>query len=212
MKTPWMVLAALALGGMAVKSARAQQYSIMPTLSPPAADEVTDGTTSLYELGTLFQSNEAGEILAIRYWQPNLETGAHVGNIWNNSTHTLLATVNFPAITEPGTDGWVQAALTTPLTILANTTYVVSVNSNVYYADTSDGLSSVITNGPLSTLSDSPTDINGVFNTTPGDFPSDVYQDSNYYRDVVFQPAAAPEPASLSLLALGGVLVLRRRR
>jgi hypothetical protein len=74
-------------------------------------------------------------------------------------------------------------ALATPLNISANTTYVVSVNNNTVYAVTSNGLQTSITNSYLSSVADG---ANGVYNDTPGLFPSETWNNSNYFRDVVF--------------------------
>ena len=202
MKTTWAILAALVLGA-AVSSARAAQYSIMALTAPPTL-EATDGPGVSYELGTKFQSDVAGQILALRYWQPALETGSHLGNLWTSSG-TLLESVAF----SNEAAGWMQATLATPVNIQAGSIYVVSVNANVYYADTDFGLSNSLVNGPIHTIADND---NGVFSQPPDTFPTDVFNNTNYYRDVVFQPAVVPEPATIGMLALGGVLLVRRRR
>jgi hypothetical protein len=132
-----------------------------------------------YELGMKFRSTQAGQITKIRYYKPAGETGTHIGRIWS-ATGTQLASVTFTGET---TSGWQEMALATPLNISANTTYVVSVNNNSLYAVTSNGLQSSISNGSLSTVADG---ANGVYNDTPGLFPSETWNNSNYFRDVVF--------------------------
>jgi hypothetical protein len=67
----------------------------------------------------------AGNITDIRFYKGTENTGTHVGHLWD-STGGLLATVTFANETATG---WQQAALSTPVAITANTTYVVS-----YYA------------------------------------------------------------------------------
>ncbi len=162
----------------------------------PTSPSVTDGVGSAgdYELGMEFTSAKAGQINAIRYYKSPLETGNHTGHIWS-STGTLLGTVAFTGETA---SGWQQQALTTPLNIAANTTYVVSVNTNSYFATTTSGLSTTITNGDLSAVADGS---NGVYNTTPGAFPIASYSNSNYFRDVVFTPSAAPsnQPGTITV-------------
>uniref|UniRef100_UPI001FB98142 N,N-dimethylformamidase beta subunit family domain-containing protein n=1 Tax=Aetokthonos hydrillicola TaxID=1550245 RepID=UPI001FB98142 len=74
-------------------------------------------------------------------------------------------------------------ALSVPVVIQANTTYVVSVNANSYYVDTQNQLASSIVNGDLSTIADGN---NGVYNLSPNSFPTSSYLNSNYYRDIVF--------------------------
>jgi hypothetical protein len=149
------------------------------TTQTPALTGKTDGAN--LELGMLFQSDIAGQITGIRFWKDASETGAHTGNIWS-STGTLLATVAFSNETA---SGWQVQSLATPLTIAANTTYVVSVNTgNTYYVDTYSGLASKVTNLDLSSVV---TTNNGVYGTS-GTFPTSSYSNSNYFRDVVFVP------------------------
>jgi hypothetical protein len=125
-----------------------------------------------------FQASEAGQITAIRYWKAPSETGAHTGRIWS-ATGAQLASVTFSGETA---SGWQIQALTSPLPVQANTTYVVSVNTNLYYVATNNGLAGAVTNGYLSSVADG---ANGVYGN-PGVFPSNSYQNSNYFRDVSF--------------------------
>ncbi|OBQ30241.1 MAG: hypothetical protein AN485_23940, partial [Anabaena sp. MDT14b] len=90
----------------------------------------------------------------------------------------------------------------TPLNIQANTTYVVSVNSNTYYAFTSNGLGTTLTNGDLSAVADGS---NGVYDFTPGSFPAQSYQNSNYFRDVVFAPTVSNPNNKPGTVAISGV-------
>jgi 5-hydroxyisourate hydrolase-like protein (transthyretin family) len=149
--------------------------SVMTAQTPVQAD-VTDGSS--YELGMKFQSSTDGYIKAIRFYKAASETGVHTGNIWS-ATGTLLASVTFTGETA---SGWQEQALDAPLHILANTVYLVSVNANQYYALTNSGLETSISNGDLSSVADGN---NGVFGT-PGTFPTSSYQNTNYFRDVVF--------------------------
>ena len=94
----------------------------------------------------------------------------------------MLASVTF---TNESPSGWQQQALTSPVAVVAGSTYVVSVNTaNSYYVDTPGGLSSVITNQDLSTVT--PND--GLLSTTPGQFPTSSFQGGSYFRDVYFTP------------------------
>jgi hypothetical protein len=80
--------------------------------------------------------------------------------------------------------GWQVQALTSPLTIQANTTYVVSVNANQYYVATNSGLASRVINGDLSSVADG---ANGVYGSPPM-FPTSSYENTNYFRDISFAP------------------------
>ena len=169
-----------------------------PTETPNQTD-VTDGAGSAgdYELGMEFETATDGSIDAIRYYKAPSETGTHTGNIWDGNGN-LLASVEFSNETA---SGWQEQALETPLSIDADTTYVVSVNVNEYYALTSGGLNSSITNGEIAAVADGS---NGVFNTNPDAFPTQSFNNSNYYRDIVFTPTAPNPNNNLGEITLSG--------
>lgn len=150
------------------------EQTIFTTQTP-----VSFGNDNSYELGTKFQSNVSGKIIAIRFWKMVEETGLHTGHIWTSSG-TELTSVNFSG---ESASGWQRQNLSTPLSISANTTYIVSVNNNTYYPYSFGGLASQITNGDLKTVVGN----NGVFNVIAGLFPDGSYGDSSYLRDIVFQ-------------------------
>ncbi|MBO3463431.1 DUF4082 domain-containing protein [Aetokthonos hydrillicola CCALA 1050] len=88
---------------------------------------------------------------------------------------------------------WQQQALSTPLSIQANTTYVVTVNANLYFASTSNNaLATSIVNADLKTVADGN---NGVFGAL-GSFPTNSFQNSNYFRDIVFVPSSTTTPTN----------------
>ena len=75
-----------------------------------------------------------------------------------------------------------QQALATPLAVAANTEYLVSVNTgNTYYSITDGGLASQVTSGDLRTVAGA----NGRYGNA-GSYPTNSWQNSNYFRDVVF--------------------------
>ncbi|WP_392479074.1 N,N-dimethylformamidase beta subunit family domain-containing protein [Nostoc sp. C110] len=162
--------------------------TILFTNQVPSIPNFSD---SVYELGMKFRSNTGGQINAIRFWKAPSETGTHIGNIWT-ATGTLLASVTFSNETA---SGWQNQALATPLNIQANTTYVVSVNVNAYYVATYDELGSPIVNGNLSSVADGS---NGVFNSTPGGFPTGSYRNTNYFRDIDFVVVSLPTITKIS--------------
>ncbi len=142
----------------------------------PNRTDIADGVS--YEMGVKLQSNVSGRILAVRYWKPYGETGAHTGRIWS-ADGTLLASVEFTNETD---GGWQQARMTTPLPISANTTYVVSVNANSHYPFSGGSLTTSFRSGNLSTTADGS---NGVFGNI-GTFPAQSFNNANYFRDVSF--------------------------
>jgi len=164
----------------------------MPVLFTNQVPSISNYTDSVpYELGMKFRSATGGQISAIRFWKAPSETGTHIGKIWD-ATGTLLASVTFTSETA---SGWQNQALATPLNIQANTTYVVSVNVNTYYVATYDHLGSSIVNGNLSSVADGS---NGVFNGTPGGFPTGSYRNTNYFRDIDFVVVALPTITKIS--------------
>jgi hypothetical protein len=163
--------------------------SIFTTQTPDNPNQ-SDGAGAAgdYELGTEFISAKAGKIDAIRYYKAPSETGSHTGNIWS-STGALLGSVAF---TNETASGWQQQALTTPINIAANTTYMVSVNANSYFAVSGNAIATTITNGDLSAVADGS---NGVYNSAPAAFPT-ASNNSNYFRDIVFTPTTVTPPTN----------------
>ncbi|MCC6637590.1 MAG: DUF4082 domain-containing protein, partial [Ignavibacteriaceae bacterium] len=142
---------------------------------------VSSGNDGDYELGTKFTASQAIMVKSIRFYKTASETGVHTGKLWS-STGTLLASVVFSGETA---SGWQVQDLTSPVMIAAGTVYVVSVNANTEYPITQNGLQSVVTNGILSSVADGN---NGVFNESQGSFPSQSFNNSNYFVDIVTAP------------------------
>jgi hypothetical protein len=143
---------------------------------------------SVYELGTRFWADVAGQITAVRVYTHASEGGNHTVRIWRVTDGAVLAgpyTWNIPS----GTEGWKTFTLSTPyqpLEITANTDYIVAVSnsSDKYYAEQSHGFDAQIANGHLHTYVGS-----GVYATNLGTMPSSTWQNANYFRDVVFVPS-----------------------
>jgi uncharacterized protein YaiE (UPF0345 family) len=169
------------------------------TTQTPMFTNITDGIGSAgdYELGMEFVTTKAGTINAIRYYKSENETGTHIGNIWS-STGTLLASVTF---TNETASGWQEQLLSSPLTIAANTKYVVSVNANTHYAATPGGLATTITNGEISTVADGS---NGVLNVNPSAFPTQSFNNANYFRDIVYAPVISNPNNNLGAVSING--------
>src|SRR5260370_879615 len=171
-----MLVVAFSFCGTAHAAASASSTSqTLFTTQTPALPNVQVGP---FELGTEFTSSVSGRITAIRFWKSSSETGQHIGHIWSASGQ-LLASATFASETS---SGWQQQSLPSPLTIAANTVYVVTVNTGgIYYAATTSGLAAQVVNQNLSTVVGN----NGVYGP-PGQFPTQSYSHSNYFRDIVF--------------------------
>jgi Domain of unknown function (DUF4082) len=151
-------------------------YSIF-TDQIPFDPDVSDSVP--YELGLKFQSTVSGWILGVRHYKSALETGSHTGRLWA-ANGTLLASVNFENETALG---WQSQFLLTPLPINANTTYAVSVNSSLYFSLTQNAFDNPLVNKNLVAVADNN---NGFYNVTPGLFPNTSFNNSNYFRDIIF--------------------------
>ncbi|MBZ6079399.1 DUF4082 domain-containing protein, partial [Microvirga puerhi] len=78
-----------------------------------------------------------------------------------------------------------------PVSITAGTTYVVSYHSNGRYAATSNYFTNPTTNGPLTAPADTATSPNGVYAYGSSSlFPTNSFQKTNYWVDVLFNPQA----------------------
>ncbi len=150
--------------------------TLFTTQTPGASS--TDGPGANYELGTRFTSTVAGQITAIRFYKSPNESGTHTGRIWTASGQQVASVV----FSGESASGWQQQALATPLAITANTEYMVTVNTgNAYYSTTDGGLASQVSSGDLRTVLGS----NGRYGAV-GAYPRNSWEDSNYFRDVVF--------------------------
>jgi hypothetical protein len=132
-----------------------------------------------------FRADVTGKVTGVRFYKGTGNTGTHVGHLWS-STGTLLGSVTFSGET---TSGWQQATFSAPITINANTTYVVSYYAPAgHYADDTGYFSaSGIDNAPLHALADGADGADGVYvYGTGGGFPTNSWQGSNYWVDLTF--------------------------
>lgn len=138
------------------------------------------------ELGTKFKSSVAGTVLGVRIYTTAAEaSGTHQVRLWNTNG-TLVSGPHAWPITG-GTAGWKSFTLPAPVSILANTYYIVSVTASPgtsnRYARTAAGFNAPINSGNLRA------DIGaGVYSTTAGAMPTTTENNSSYFRDVIFQP------------------------
>jgi len=147
-----------------------------------------------YELGVKFTAGVTGAVTGVRFYEQSFMRGyTHVGHLWS-STGTLLATATFPS--QSGS-GWQQASFSSPVSIQANTVYVVSFSTGGgLYGSTSKFFSSSgFTNGPLQALSNSTSGGDGVYNTRAGSFPNVSGNGSNYWVDLAFTPSGTTTKA-----------------
>ena len=144
------------------------------------------------ELGVKFRSDVDGFITGVRFYKGSPNTGTHIGNLWSTAGQKL-ATATF---TNETGSGWQQVTFATPVAVTANTTYVASYfapNGN-YAGDNGYFATTGVDNAPLHALSTAAATGNGVYAYSgTSTFPSNTWQGSNYWVDVVFTTATAPD-------------------
>lgn len=162
--------------------ATATSSTIWDSSATPA--NLSDPDTSAVELGVKFRSSVNGTITGIRFYKGVNNTGTHIGNLWSSSGQ-LLATATF---TNETASGWQQVNFSTPVAITANTVYVASYHTQVGRYSTSSGYfaSSGFSNPPLYAFRNGESGGNGVYRYGASGFPTDTYQSTNYWVDVVF--------------------------
>jgi hypothetical protein len=188
-----MFLGILVLGWAG--SATAGTWSIFTNQVPAAAAGDRD---MRYELGTKFKTTVGARVVKVRVYASAAEEGEHTIRLWRVADSTLIAgpyAWSFPT----GTEGWKEFALPEPVTIEGNTDYIVAVTNGTdqWYFCTEQAFSAPINNGPLVTYVGS-----GVYTTTLGAMPTETWNNSNYYRDVVIETlstASGPDPADGAL-------------
>lgn len=145
------------------------------TSQTPAEFNSTGGIA--YEVGNQISSTVAGKITKLRYYKaPGESSTNHVLRLWPDTGGSPLATVTLIGETA---SGWQTGVLSTPVAITANTRYRVTVTTFTVQSKTSCGLSTPITNGPL-------TAHQGYWIAGNGTFPTNS-SCSNFWTDVVFE-------------------------
>ncbi|MFB3818249.1 MAG: DUF4082 domain-containing protein [Candidatus Methylomirabilales bacterium] len=187
------ILPALFAGLLAcgVSAGEAQTASLWDATTTPA--RVSDPDPNPVELGVKFQSSVAGAISGIRFYKGTGNTGPHVGHLWT-AAGALLGSVTFSGETA---SGWQQASFPSPIPIQANTTYIASYHAPAgrYAVNGSYFAGAGVAAGPLSAPASGAAGGNGVYRYGPaGGFPSQTFNASNYWVDVVFVTSTGGGP------------------
>jgi hypothetical protein len=146
-----------------------------------------DDDSAGVEVGLKFQSDVSGQVLGVRFYKGVNNTGPHIGNLWS-ATGQLLGTVAF---TNETGSGWQQALFAAPISISANTTYVISYYAPFGRYSTTNGYfnSEQIHKPPLRALRSGVDGSNGIYRYSGvSAFPDTAYQATNYWVDVLFKP------------------------
>jgi Domain of unknown function (DUF4082)/Bacterial Ig-like domain/Bacterial Ig domain len=178
-------------------------YTIFGNRTPVLPD--SGDSTSNVELGVRWTPQDDGWVTSIRFYKAATNTGTHTGSLWT-STGTRLATGTF---TNETASGWQTLTFAHPVAVTHNTTYVASYNApNGHYpADAWAFSYRAFSSPPLSANRSLGTATNGVFRYGGG-FPTDSYNDTNYFVDVVFVDAVASAPQVFSLTPANGAALV----
>jgi fibronectin type 3 domain-containing protein len=191
--------------------ANASSYYAANSAPTSAQQNVSDPTILSkggVELGIKFRSDVAGTVTGVRFYKSNQETGVHTGELWTSGGQ-LLATATF---SNESASGWQQVSFSQPVSINANTTYIVSYHNTSGFITYAKGALALagIDNAPLHALANGVDGANGVYNydVTPGvsAFPnSSNGQSPSYWVDVVFSSSvvntAPSAPGTLTATA-----------
>src|SRR5436190_1071820 len=185
----WKKHLGLVLIGLTSSFFSFSQTSIFPATSTPAVPADNDGQP--IEVGVKFRSSQAGFITGVRYYKGATNTGTHIGQLWS-STGTKLAQITF---TGESASGWQQMLFTTPVAIVANTTYVASYFSSAGYSGyTNPYFTTATTNPPLTALANGTDGGNGVYvYAAASAFPNNTFQSANYWVDVLYVTSIGPD-------------------
>jgi Domain of unknown function (DUF4082)/Bacterial Ig-like domain/Bacterial Ig domain len=165
--------------------------SIWTDTTTPAVEGVND--PSALELGVKFTADQSGFVSGIRFYKGRNNTGTHTGTLWS-ATGTSLATATFSG---ESTLGWQQVSFSSPVAVTAGITYVASYHTTTgWFSADAGGLAKAVDDSPLHTVADG---ANGVFVYGAHAFPTQSYNSTNYWVDVVFTlPPDTTAPAVVS--------------
>ena len=182
-------------------------WSFTTAAAPPCpcsawSSSATPGTASVndpnaVELGVKFTVDLNGFITGVRFYKGSTNTGTHVGNLWS-SAGQLLATAS--VVNETAT-GWQQVNFSSPVAVTANTVYVASYHTNAgnYAANNSYFATAGVDNSPIHLLRDGVSGGDGVYiYGASSRFPTNTYQSTNYWVDVVFTVATGATALSVT--------------
>lgn len=170
--------------------------SLWPNTTVPAS--VTGNDSASVELGVKFSSSVPGVIVGIKFYKATNSTGTHTAHLWN-AAGTSLGTGTFTGETA---SGWQTFTFPSPIPILGNTTYTASIHT-IQYAWSLNYFNAARVVAPLTAPVNA-----GVYRYgTTSAVPISTWQGSNYWVDVLFQPAGPPAvtisiaPASATMTA-----------
>ncbi len=152
--------------------------SLFAATAVPSIAAWPDATAT--EVGMKFTADVAGSITGVRFYKGAGNSGTHTGSLWTASG-ALLATGTFVNETA---SGWQSLVFASPVSISANTPYVVSYQAPVgRYALDLSAMALPVVNAPLRSVP------SGGYYRAGAGFPSTTII-HNFWVDVTFKPAS----------------------
>ncbi len=150
-----------------------------------APESVSADDATPVELGTKVRFNGKGEVLGVRFYKGVGNGGTHTGSLWS-STGLLLATGTFTGETA---SGWQTLTFASPVTVQANTTYIVSYYApQGHYAVTPGYFNDKgATYNAMRALTNGADGPNGLYRYNSTGFPGSSHNGSNYWVDVIYR-------------------------
>lgn len=175
----WTFRVATAAGGT---PATLWMTSAVPTMA-------AQNDTSPIEIGVRFSPSRDLVITGIRFYKGAGNAGTHVGHLWTASG-TLLASKVFTSETATG---WQQVMFDTPVAVTGGSSYVASYHApQGRYAVDYNYFNASTTRAPLTAGASSGGAPNGIYLYGSGGFPTNTYQASNYWVDVIADDLNGP--------------------
>ncbi len=156
------------------------------------------------EVGVKFIPAVSGSVTGIRFYRGPGNDGPHVGNLWDPQGN-LLGSVTFGAGTA---EGWQQADFASPVPVVGGERYTASYHAPAgRYSVTSGGLSSNVERPPLTAPSSATSGGgNGVYSYGASSHPTQSFNATNYFVDVVFVDDSGPSvTATVPTAGAGGI-------
>jgi hypothetical protein len=181
-------------GGLyALPSSTVSNISIFTNQVPAPGN---DGMGSPLEIGVKFRSSTSGYITGIRFYKTLANTGSHIGELYSYPGGASLAQATFTGETA---SGWQTVTFSSPVAILANTTYVAAYFSGSgNFTGSANYFGTPVMNGPLTALADGTDGANGVYiyNATPAFPTNSPGNQPNYWVDALFSAVVTQDPNS----------------